>query len=286
LSRIDLHTHSTASDGSFSPTDLLLAAVESGIEVLSLTDHDTFDGLGEALDAGQRLGLRVIPGVELSVDYEDGSLHLLGYGFDRYNLLFREAIAKLVESRLERNRSIIERLNQLGYRITFEETLTRSSRGTMGRAHIAQVLVETGQLVSFDEAFERLLGRGKAAYVDRWRLSLTEACGLIHQAGGAAVWAHPGLHGSKLPILQERLPKWSKEGLDGLESDYSNHSTELRDQLRLTATRNGLIFTGGSDFHGALRPAVKMGDGPGGEAIADECLRNLDHRLAVLRGRV
>lgn len=279
MRRIDLHTHSTASDGSLSPTALVTAAARIGLDVIALTDHDTCDGLDEALVAADRLAVEVIPGLELSIDHDKGSLHLLGYGLDHRDPRLAAVLAELVESRRERNIKIVERLNGLGFRITFEDMMRRSPSGTMGRAHIALELAESRQVGTFDEAFERLLKRGAAAYFERRRLRLAEACDLIHLTGGAAVWAHPMHHGAELPALLQRLPDWGKAGLDGIESDYSSHTLKQRDFLRREATRNGMIYTGGSDFHGAARPAIKLGDGPAGGGVAEECLEGLRKRI-------
>lgn len=282
MSRIDLHTHTTASDGSLTPTELVAAAEKAGIRVLTVTDHDTFDGLDEAISAGAQHGVRVITGVEFSVDHESGSLHLLGYGFNHKDEELNRIILELVESRKQRNARMIDRMREFGFRISYEDIAAQSQRGTLGRAHIAQWLIATGQVESFELAFERFLGKGRAAYVDRKRLSLRDACRLIHDAGGAAVWAHPGLHWANLDGLLEKLPQWRQEGLDGLESDYSAHSVELRDRIRRLAQEHGMIFTGGSDFHGAIRPGLSLGEGPEGGEIADECWNNLEKRLAEI----
>ncbi len=282
-SRVDLHTHSTASDGSLSPSELVIAASEAGIETLALTDHDTLAGLDEAMQTGGSYGVRVIPGIEFSVELNDGSLHLLGYGSNPHSAGLQSVIEELVVSRCERNEKMIKRLNQLGMDISLEDLPHQSSRGTLGRAHIAQALVRRGFVTSMDEAFDRFLARGRAAYFDRKRLTLREACCLIHDNGGVTVWAHPGFHGTRVSDMLVRLSAWGADGLDGLESDYSGHTLAMRDLLREVAVDNGMIFTGGSDFHGAVRPTVKLGDGPEGEGIADECLENLDRRLEQFR---
>ncbi len=249
------------------------------IEVLSLTDHDTLDGLEEFDAEGEKLGIRTISGVELSVDIDGGSLHLLGYGFRADDRDLKSILIELKESRQVRNQKIIHKLQELGYDITLDGVSKRARNGVMGRLHIAAELVAAGRAGSINEAFAHLLKRGGAAYFDRRRLTMFEACTIIHQAGGAAVWAHPGLHTENLSALIERLPDWKKEGLDGVESDYSAHSIEQSENLREIAGKLGLIVTGGSDFHGSYRPGVELGQGPEGSQIREECYFQLRERI-------
>ncbi len=280
--KIDLHTHSRASDGSLTPAELVRLAKSLNISTLSLTDHDTIDGVAEAVTAGEREGLDVIPGIELSVNHEIGSLHLLGYGIDINCLPFLQTVNHLKNSRTTRNVRILARLEELGYPVSAEAVTGLAGPGTVGRGHIAMAMVEAGYFSSAENAFKALLNRGAPAYIDRYRLSLGEAVDLIHRAGGAAVWAHPGLHGADLPVMLRLLPGWVERGLDGLESDYSQHPTAFRDEMRRVAAENGLIFTGGSDFHGALKPNIRLGQGPEGRDIALECLEGLKKRLQTL----
>ncbi len=284
--KIDLHAHSTASDGSFSPSELIHHAASLQIELMALTDHDTLDGLEEFHEAGKMMGIETLSGIELSVDYDGGSLHLLGYGFDISNVDLNRVLVELRESRVERNEKIINKLREFGYTITSEGVAKRAGNGVAGRPHIAAELVATGEIESVSVAFSELLGSESSAYFDRKRLTLEDACNLIHQAGGPAVWAHPGLHGSKLPDLLLRVGEWKMKGMDGLESDYSSHSFELRDLLRAIAGENKLIATGGSDFHGSYRPNVKLGQGPEGHPIHDECYYQLFGRINEIRTKL
>ncbi len=281
--RIDLHTHSTASDGSLTPLELVQQAVSLQIEVLALTDHDTVEGLDEFGFEGKRSGIVTLSGIELSVDYGGGSLHLLGYGFHHDDILLKSVLIDLKKSRHTRNKMIINRLQEIGYDITFERVLQFARNGVMGRPHIAAELVKSGQVESISEAFSKLLRRGSSAYFERRRLSLIEACDLIHQAGGATIWAHPGLHGKNLNSLIGRLPEWKKSGLDGIETDYSAHSISQRDELRRIASNHHMVVTGGSDFHGIYRPGVEMGQGPQGEQVGDECYFQLSERIHEIR---
>ena len=281
--RIDLHTHSRASDGSLSPRDLIARASADGISTISITDHDTIAGLPEAMAAGAEFGIDVISGVELSVNHENGSLHLLGYGFDYENEPLVTNIARLRASREARNERIIEKLNRLNLQITEVEVQSVAGGGAIGRGHIGTVLIQKGYVSTLEEAFDRYLTRGGPAYVDRFRLEMKTAIGLIHGAGGIAVWAHPGLHGPHIESLLTRLSDWARFGLDGIESDYSQHTIALRDRLRRLAGKYGLIATGGSDFHGDMKPHIHLGDGPEKSAISPECVAELRARLDVVR---
>ncbi len=277
--RVDLHTHTTASDGTLTPTELIIKAKQLDISAISITDHDTVDGVQEAIAAGKSYGVEVISGVELSVNHEHGSLHLLGYGFDVNHSEFTKTVAKLRDSRSERNVKIIARLNELGYAISEDDVAAVAGDGTIGRGHIGYALVKSGLFPTIKSTFAELLNRGAKAYVDRFRLELRDAVMLIHSAGGVAVWAHPGVHREELPDMLNLLPGWVGFGLDGLESDYSQHTIAFRDQMRKLAEQLGIIFTGGSDFHGALKPSIKLCDGAEGNPIDERCYYNLKDRI-------
>lgn len=283
MTTIDLHTHTTASDGSLTPYELIRLAGEKGLSVVAITDHDTVDGIDEAVNAGNEFNVRVIPGVEISVEVSGDAIHMLAYGIDHRFQQFERTLEKIRKSRMNRNLAIIDRLNEIGYNISYSDVKDNSSGGTVGRGHIALTLVDSGQTSSIQEAFERLLMRGKPAYIDRFRLHLKDAIALIHNSGGAAVWAHPGLHGDNLETLLDKLPEWGEMGLDGLECDYSCHSISLSEKLRRSAVQHGLICTGGSDFHGDLKPDIELGDGPSGGSIDDSCLDVLDKRISHYR---
>lgn len=277
--KIDLHTHSTASDGSYSPAQIVRHAVLLGIQVLALTDHDTTDGLGEFHQEGVKHGIETLSGLELSVDYGEGSLHLLGYGFKFDDEYLNNVLEALKESRSNRNVKIINKLNELGFSITVEGVARHARNGVMGRPHIAAELVRTGQITSIAEAFDRYLDRRAIAYFDRRRLTLAEGIDLIHAAGGVAVWAHPGTHGDELEQMLNHLPEWKKMGLDGIETDYSAHSVEFRDKLTTLAREHDLIVTGGSDFHGSYRSEVALGQGPQGIDVRHLCYKQLIKRI-------
>jgi predicted metal-dependent phosphoesterase TrpH len=284
MGKIDLHTHSTASDGSLTPTQLVISARKHGVDRLALTDHDTTDGLNEAIIAGENNGVIVISGIELSVNHASGSLHMLAYGFDKTNPELINMIDKLKHSRSNRNSQIVSKLNELGYNITWESIVEIAGGGVIGRGHIGQVLMQAGYFDSIHTVFDQLLSSGGSAYVDRFKLDIERAIELVHGAGGVAVWAHPGLHGDELKsMILEQLPHWVEVGLDGLESDYNLHSIELRDNLRTIAKKHGIIFTGGSDFHGKLKPDIQLGQGPDGVPVSEECYTGLIDRLEQIR---
>jgi hypothetical protein len=275
LSFIDLHTHSTASDGELSPTELVKTAAKIGLTAIALSDHDTMQGIEEALAAGVVNNIEVIPAVEISVNDDYDSLHMLGYFVDHHNDKLNVMLSSVRDSRDNRNVKILSRLSELGYPLSAENVLRDSEEGTSGRVHIANALVAAGYIPTFQEAFDRLLNRGGPAYVDRYRPTIKEAIKVIHLAGGLAVWAHPGLHEEKMEGLINRLPIWIDYGLDGIESDYCMHSIQVRDRLRAIALKNNLIYTGGSDFHGSIKPENALGNGSEGTKVDEKCLTML-----------
>jgi 3',5'-nucleoside bisphosphate phosphatase len=246
----DLHTHTRASDGTGTPSDNVRLAAAAGLSAVSITDHDTVAGLEEALKAGGAAGIIVVPGVEISSSEDGKDIHVLGYYMDVADPLFLSRLEELRNVREGRNDRMLERLRELGYAITLEEVLER--RGpveqkdtTVGRPHIAQVLVDKGYAESQQDAFNRLIGEYGAAFISPKRISPETAIAWIHEAGGAAVLAHPGLYGND--VLVERL---AGTGLDGIEADHSDHSPEEVEKYREIARRHGLIATAGSDYHG------------------------------------
>jgi hypothetical protein len=246
MERADLHTHTRASDGWHSAEELLLMARKAGLRAIAVTDHDTVGGLQEALDLGQRLGIEVVPGIEISTLYEGIDVHVLGYYVDFTDPWFLRRLEELRDTRDLRNRMIVERLRELGIEIDLQEVYAKQERGgNVGRPHIAAVLVDKGVVGSVEEAFEQYLGTGKKAYVVPPRISPLEALELIHQAGGACVLAHPGLYG-KDDLIEQMIAK----GMDGLEVYHPDHASDEEARYSRMAEEKGLIITGGSDFHG------------------------------------
>ncbi|MDI3338902.1 MAG: PHP domain-containing protein [Sphaerobacter sp.] len=256
---IDLHTHTTASDGTTSPADLVAEARARGIHVLAVTDHDSTDGLDEAMAAGHRLGVTIIPGVELGTEPGRGEVHLLGYFIDHQDPTFQQRLATFRAGRERRVEAIVERLRQLGVPIELAHVRQHAAGGAIGRAHVARALVAQGYAASVDDAFARYLGYGRPAYVPRVRLSAPEAVVLIHAAGGVAVLAHP----LTVDALEDELAALVAAGLDGIEVYYAAYSPAEHAMLAALAARYGLIPTGGSDYHGpGQREGRELGAAP------------------------
>ncbi len=260
MAYIDLHTHSTASDGSFSPRELVRLAKARGLKAMALTDHDTIDGLPEALAAGEEFGIEVIPGVEISARHPGGSMHILGYFLDYRSEALAARLAVLKQARKDRNPQIIAKLNNLGIPLTLEQVEALSGGGQLGRPHIAQALYQGGYVGSLQEAFDIYLGNNGLAYVSKFRFPPEEALGMIREARGIPVLAHPFTLGPQTtetlrPILKDLM----KMGLAGLECYYPEH-TFAQEALYLYLARElGLLITGGSDFHGNAKPEVNLG---------------------------
>ena len=273
---IDLHTHSTASDGSLSPLQLVRYAAEKKLRALALTDHDCVDGLDEAAAEGDRLGIEVIPSVELSADHSGGTMHILGFFVDRRHDGFCGRLRRLQEARRERNPKIIQKLQAQDLKITYEEVVAASGGGQVGRPHFAKVLVQKGYVSSMQEAFERYLKKGAPGYVEKFRFSPKEAIAAIHEAGGVAVLAHPfTLYKEPSAALDPLLETLSQSGLDGMEVIYSTYSQDQTRYYQEMAEKYHLLPSGGSDFHGAHKPGIDLGVGQGRLKIPFELLEPL-----------
>jgi len=265
--RLDLHLHTTHSDGSLPPSEVLALAHKAGVTALAITDHDITTGLPEALEAGARLGIEIIPGVEISSRFGDNELHILGYFLDWQDQAFNHKLARLRASRHERNPKIIERLRALGQDITYEEVRQLAGTEAVGRPHIARVLMDKGYVKSAKEAFDRFLAQGKPAYVARELPEPAEAIAWIRAAKGVPVLAHPlwaKKDGEGLFKLCETL---KAEGLGGMEVHYSTHNPRQTAELLDIAKRLDLLVTGGSDFHGITKPDIEVGIGRGGLTV-------------------
>lgn len=250
---VDLHTHSTASDGSRAPADVVRAARAAGLVAFALTDHDTVAGLPEARSTGAQIGLRVIAGVELSAVEADLETHILGLHLSELSELEHRLVG-LREMRVNRAVRIVERLNQLGVAVTFEAVLKEAAGGAVGRPHVARALIAGGWVGDFREAFERYLGNAKPAFVAKDRLPLAEAIGLIHRAAGLAILAHPGQLGTR-----DRIAPLVALGLDGLEVLHPGHSWDDSQRLDALVVEFDLVRSGGSDWHGASDGARALG---------------------------
>jgi predicted metal-dependent phosphoesterase TrpH len=254
---IDLHTHSTASDGRLAPGELVARAASQGISVLALTDHDSVAGIDEAWSVAKKLGVTFIPGVELSTDLPEGECHILGYFLDHRSPRLLAALRRFQESRWERGRGMVERLLALGLPISWERVQALAQEGTVTRSHVAEALLEAGCIDTRQEAFERFIGRGGLAYLERHKLPPEKAIHLIRQAHGVPVLAHPTFvePGRDWMADSSQLVPWPflerlcEAGLLGLEAYYGEYSAALSARLASLAEHYGLIVTGGSDFH-------------------------------------
>jgi predicted metal-dependent phosphoesterase TrpH len=245
--RIDLHTHTTASDGLLSPAALVQAVQAARLDVFSVTDHDTLDALADAEAHARTLRLRLIPGIELSAMWRKKvELHILGYFLDAMDARLLAFLRERREARRTRLQAMLNRLRALGMVVEAEEVLVCAQDGNVGRPHLARVLAQRGFVSSSDEAFERYLGEGKPAYVPRPDVTIADAIQVIHEAGGLASLAHPGLHNH-----DEAIPDLVAAGLDAIEVYHVVHTASQETHYRRLAERRGLLVTGGSDFHGA-----------------------------------
>jgi predicted metal-dependent phosphoesterase TrpH len=269
---IDLHIHSTASDGTVSPDRLLQMAKNAGLSAISITDHDTLEGFRHISDP-QPAGLRLLSGVEISAAPPDGyplrgSLHILGYGFDPDHTGLNRALARLQTARADRNPKILQKLKAMGIVLPPETDAKAAGGDQVGRPHIARAMVRCGFTASIDDAFDRFLGAGRPAYVDKYRIPCAEAVKTIREAGGIAVLAHPYLLRSlDEEGIEHLVADLASMGLRGIEIYYPSHSPQQIESGLALAERFGLLVTGGTDFHGDLTPTVQMGIGTGGQFV-------------------
>lgn len=262
MSRVDLHTHTTVSDGTLTPRELVELAARLGLEVLGITDHDTTDGVPAALAAGQELGVWVVPGVELNTDTEEGHVDILGYFIDISTKELQATLSRIRDARYHRALMMVQKLGELGRPISFDRVLELSEQGAVGRPHVAQALLEAGHVSTISEAFDLYIGRHGPAYADRYRMSPHEACALVRRAGGVPSLAHPTPAGdpfSDLKSLNELLPELCDAGLGALECYYPGYTPAVTAWLLELADRLDLVPTGGSDFHGATKPDIELG---------------------------
>jgi predicted metal-dependent phosphoesterase TrpH len=255
----DLHTHSSASDGDLNPSQLVELAASKGLTAISLTDHDTLTGIPMALESGSRHAVDVITGVEISAEYEPGMLHILGY-FPVFPDGMEVDLARVQAARRERIPRIVRKLNDLGVMLTEEDIIELAGEAQIGRPHIAKVLLNEGYVSSFDEAFDEYLGKGKKAYVPKEKMTCEKAIGLIRNYRGLPVLAHPytlHLEDADLKSFIKELRQW---GLVGIEVYYPDHTPDDTTRYLHMAQEFGLLITGGTDFHGADRKTVSLGD--------------------------
>jgi len=285
---IDLHTHSRVSDGSETPGRVVELAAEAGCSALALTDHDSLAGLDEAGRVAAELGVRLVPGCEVSCRKPappagapriEGSVHVLVYFVEPGDGPLQNELVKLRGDRAVRNRELAARLEELGTGVTYEDVLAEAGdEGGMGRPHFARALVKAGAVQDIDDAFDRYLADGRPGYIPKARLDAPEVARLAHESGGVAVLAHPLSTGLSPQHLERMIAELAEGGLDGIEAVYSSYTPDQRSVLRRMATRNGLVATGGSDFHGSFKPGLFVGAGRGDLHVPGDLLDALEAR--------
>jgi 3',5'-nucleoside bisphosphate phosphatase len=263
MSRLDLHLHTTHSDGSCTPTEVVHLAHQAGVTALAITDHDIMTGVADAITAAELCGIEVIPGVEISSMMGQSELHILGYFLNWQDPVLNERFKALRDSRHRRNPQIIERLQALGIAITYDEVRALAGSDSVGRPHIARALMDKQVVTSAKEAFDRFLADGKPAYVPRDLPSPVDAIQWIKAAGGLAVLAHPTWVKLADRSLIELVRELKAAGLDGVEVYYSTHAARHTREYLDLAQQLGLLATGGSDFHGLTKPDIDVGIGKG-----------------------
>ncbi len=266
---IDLHIHSNASDGTLSPSEILALAHNLNLGAIAITDHDTIDGSKEALSIGIPPSLKFLTGVEISASPPpsfpySGSFHILGYYIKIDDPILNKTLAILQEARKNRNPGIVDRLNSLGLSLSMNELLNEFGNGQLGRPHIARLMVKRGYVKSINEAFDKYLGKDKPAYLDKYRIDCSRAIEVILGAGGIPVIAHPFfINPRNVADIEDLIISLKKMGLKGIEVYYPGHSPHVISQFADMANRHELLMTGGTDFHGSLKPEIKMGSGRG-----------------------
>ncbi|MFC1627719.1 PHP domain-containing protein [Gemmatimonadota bacterium] len=280
---IDLHAHTTASDGSLSPCQLVEAALEAGLVAIAVTDHDTADGVPGALEAGASLGVRVVPGIEISCVLEGGALHILGYEFDLSEPRFAAGVERLKRAREERNPKIIRNLRKSGIPITLAQVEERAGGGIVGRPHIAKTLLDLGAVKTVQEAFDSYLASDSPAYEHKFRYEPADAFEMIKGAGGIPVMAHPYQTRREGEELRQLVSELTEQGLEGIEVLYSRHNPEQVEFYGELAREFDLVPTGGTDFHGRTKPDIALGVGTGDLRVPSSILDGLDVRVAAIR---
>lgn len=269
---IDLHIHSNKSDGTLTPSEIAYAAYEAGVSAIALTDHDTVVGVPECIEAGSKLGLEVIPGIELSADFHGKEVHILGLYLDLSNPILEETLKSFVEAREARNREMLIKLQALGFEITEADLGRPEELAIIARPHFARALMNKGYVASLDEAFEKYITPGKPAYVKKAAPSYKACIDLIHAVGGKAILAHPYIYKfvnrNPFPLLDELI----YNGLDGVEVIYPKHYEPEVHRLTQYCKGHNLIITGGSDFHGANKPGIQIGSGYGKTLVPHDLL--------------
>jgi hypothetical protein len=278
---VDLHVHSSVSDGLLAPREVVRHAAEVGLRAIALTDHDTVAGVGEALAAGKVYRVEVIPGVEFSAEFEEGACHILGYFIDHTNQDLLDLLHEVREGRQSRNLKILARLNELGVPLTLAEVSNRVMEGVLTRTHFAAALMARGVVKTHQEAFDKYLGRGGAAYVSRRRVMPADAIRAIRSAGGLAALAHPRQLNRGADETDEWIGRLAAAGLEAVETDTPDHTANYARRFKAAAERLGLLQVGGTDWHGRDDAGIHMGLGAGAMTIHYDLVQKMKDRLAA-----
>ena len=284
---IDLHSHSTVSDGTMTPESVIGLAKTQNLSAIALTDHDCIDGLEAAMAEGKQQGIEVVPGLEISAKFDKGTMHILGFFIDPQAGSLRKQLNQLQEGRRQRNPRIVKKLQSLGLDITYDEVVEASGGGQVGRPHFAKVLIQKGYVSSIEEAFEKFLKKGAPGYMEKFGFSPQKSIELIHQAGGVAVIAHPFTLGlSTSEMEQGVMSDLKRAGLDGIEVYYSKNSP--RDTLHYMRLCDNfeLLPSGGSDFHGENKPGINLGVGRGDLSVPYQLLEDLRNKAREYQQKV
>ena len=267
---VDLHVHSTESDGTLTPSEIVFAAKEAGLSAFALTDHDTVSGIAKAAPIAAKYQIELIPGIELSTQYEvptvksqSKEVHVVGLYIDPANPKLLAKTKEFRDCRDSRNKKMIKALQKEGFDITMEALVAENPDSVITRANIARYLYQHGALHSVQEAFDKYIGDGCKCYIGRFKVTPMEAVELIHAAGGIAILAHPLLYHMSAITLQRLIDDLKAVGLDGIEAIYSTYTTGEEQLVKKLAAKNSLLISGGSDFHGANKPAIHLGTGKG-----------------------
>jgi predicted metal-dependent phosphoesterase TrpH len=275
---IDLHTHSTVSDGSVPPEEIPSLAATAGCSAVALTDHDRLDGTEAARARAEELGIRFVPGCEVSCEWSPGTCHVLVYFVEPVEGPLQEELRRLQDDRDTRNRRLADRLGELGVQVTLDEVAAEAKGQSIGRPHFAAVMVRKGVVQSIQEAFDSYLAKGRPAYVPKARLSARDVASLARASGGVPVLAHPLSLGLDRPATASAIAALAEDGLAGIECHYGRYSPEERSWLLGVAKTYSLVATGGSDFHGDYKPDLSVGVGTGDLEVPDAVLDELEER--------
>ena len=266
MQKVDLHVHSNCSDGSMTPRELVRYAKSKGLAAIALTDHDSVDGVREAMDEGNKIGLTVVPGIELSAKSETET-HILGFYIDTESTILKETLKKVRQARDTRTRNTCRKLRELGFDVSIEEALELAPSGLIGRAHFAKLMVQKGYVSSVKEGFDKYLANGKYAYDGTQYLPPKDAVELIKESGGVSFLAHPHLTRLKGSELIDFIKELKSYGLSGIEGYYNEYTPEMQDYFQDLAKKLDLDISGGTDFHGTMKPHIDIGIGQGNMEI-------------------